>query len=70
MSMDRLEVVQVNHGAVNNYTSVITIIAKDKSGNMHEIPFLVKNHYLESIKKSFSRMSPTKVRAEVKDGQH
>lgn len=70
--MEKLEVVQVNHGKVNDRISSISIIAKDEAGNLHEVAFLAKAHYMDSIKKTFSRMSPTKreVKQEVKDGQH
>ena len=65
-----LEATDVRKSKSTNNKTTVLIIAKDAEGNTYTIPFLFKSHYTEGIQKTFSRLSPIKIKTagdEVKE---
>jgi hypothetical protein len=58
--MEKLEVVRVDQGEVGKNIVGVKIVAKGEDGKEYELTFLARAHYLDSIRKTFSRLNPAK----------
>lgn len=59
MSEKYLKAVDVKLGEKKySDTQMIQIICKDDDGNKYIVPFTFKEHYAESVSKTFGRLSP------------